>query len=202
MSVWAGLRQTPWKGWNEGRRLLLRPFAHLVLRWHGVSVGSRSKIFGLPLIQRHAGSTITLGDDVHLRSWFASSPLGLRRCVLATWQRDAELTLGDGAGLSGAVICAATRIAIGRRVQIGAHTTIVDTDFHPLDAELRRHRPRDGDMLPVVVEDDVWIGMSVLVLKGSRIGAGAVIGAGSVVTGAIPERALAAGNPARVLRTL
>jgi acetyltransferase-like isoleucine patch superfamily enzyme len=55
---------------------------------------------------------------------------------------------------------------------------------------------------PVVIEDEVWIGFNVLVLPGVRVGTQSVIGAGAVVTRDVPPRSVAAGNPARVLRSL
>lgn len=54
---------------------------------------------------------------------------------------------------------------------------------------------------PIVIEDHAWLGVGVIVLDGVRIGAGAVIGAGSVVTRDVPPDAIAAGAPARVIGT-
>lgn len=54
----------------------------------------------------------------------------------------------------------------------------------------------------MLIEDDVFLGTQTLVLKGSHIGRGAVIGAGSVVAGEIPPQVIAAGNPARIVREL
>lgn len=54
-----------------------------------------------------------------------------------------------------------------------------------------------GDL---VIENDVWIGYEAIVLPGAKIGNGAIIGARAVVTGTIPPYAIAAGNPARVIR--
>lgn len=53
---------------------------------------------------------------------------------------------------------------------------------------------------PIIIEDDVWIGYGCIVLSGVHIGKGAVIGAGSIVTQNIPPYAIAAGNPAKVIR--
>jgi len=53
-----------------------------------------------------------------------------------------------------------------------------------------------------VIEDDVFIGMGVIVLKGSHLGRGCVVGAGSVVSGTFPPGSIVAGNPARVVRAL
>jgi acetyltransferase-like isoleucine patch superfamily enzyme len=94
------------------------------------------------------------------------------------------------------------RIVIGDRVTVGANSSIVDTDFHPIDAQQRQADPNAGKTAPIVIEDDVFIGMECLILKGAHIGAGSVIGARSVVTGHIPPGVIAAGSPARVIRRL
>ncbi|MBA3868204.1 MAG: hypothetical protein H0X30_03550 [Anaerolineae bacterium] len=104
--------------------------------------------------------------------------------------------------MTGGSITAEKEIVIGDRVSIGANTIIVDSDFHPLDLQLRLDNPNVGDKKSVIIENDVFIGMSVLILKGSHIGAGSIIGAGSVVTGYIPPGVVAAGNPARIIHKL
>jgi maltose O-acetyltransferase len=53
---------------------------------------------------------------------------------------------------------------------------------------------------PVVVEDDIWIGARVIILPGIRIGKGAILGAGAIVTRDVPPYAICVGNPARVVR--
>ncbi|WP_231390068.1 DapH/DapD/GlmU-related protein [Sphingobacterium pedocola] len=54
----------------------------------------------------------------------------------------------------------------------------------------------------VVLEKGCWIGANVIILPGVTIGKNAVIGAGSVVTKSIPEKVIAVGNPAKVIRSL
>ena len=73
------------------------------------------------------------------------------------------------------------------------------TPLHPLDPELRR---RQEFGRPIDVGSDVWVGGGALILPGVRIGARAVIGAGSVVTRDVPEGVFAAGNPCRVVREI
>lgn len=70
----------------------------------------------------------------------------------------------------------------------------IDADFQWPDAPVEAQ--------PVHVSDNVWIGFDTVVLPGTRIGTGSVIGARSVVVGEIPEYCVAAGNPARVIRSL
>lgn len=199
-------RATPWKAVNETKRLVSSPVIRLYFALHGVRWNSRWHVYGLPLIQRYRGSTITIGNDLWMRNWFSSNPLGVRhKCVLATWSPGAQIEIGDSVGMSGVTICSQTRVRVGDRVAIGNNTTITDTNFHSLDSEVRRVdslTPTGCDSEEIVIEADCFIGMEVLILKGAHIGRGSVIGAGSVVAGDIPARALAAGNPARVIREL
>jgi len=194
-------RQTPWKALTELRRYATLPLARLTFMLSGVAWQDGWRIYGAPIIQRHAGSTIAIGRNLTLRSWYASNPLGVvRRTLLCTWAHGAQLIIGDGVGMTGAVIVAQTRVEIGNHVWIGANSTIVDTDFHPLAPEARRVAPTAGNSVPIVIEDEVFIGMWTIILKGVRIGRGAVIGAGAVVTRDVPAGAVAAGNPARLIR--
>ena len=73
------------------------------------------------------------------------------------------------------------------------------TPMHPFNAELRR---REEFGKPVEIGSDVWVGGGAIILPGVRIGARAVIGAGSVVTRDVPEGVFAAGNPCRVIRQI
>ncbi len=198
-----GALDTPWKAVNEVRRLVAWPWARAYVAAHGVRWRRGWRLYGTPLIQRHRGSRISAGEDLELRSWFSSNPLGVRqRCVLATWRAGAVIEIGAGVGMSGVTVCAQTTIRIGDRVMIGAGTTIVDTDFHPLAAAQRRLDPGGGTAAPIEIGHDCFLGMHVIVLKSSVIGRGAVVGAGSVIAGSVPAGAVVAGNPARVVASL
>jgi maltose O-acetyltransferase len=88
------------------------------------------------------------------------------------------------------------------RIRIGAYSLLgpgvqVVTPLHPMDPQLRRRQEYGR---PVDIGSDVWIGGGAIVLPGVRIGDGAVIGAGSVVTRDVPAGMFAAGNPCRVIR--
>jgi acetyltransferase-like isoleucine patch superfamily enzyme len=143
---------------------------------------------------------VRIGDRLGLRSSLVSNPLAPSHpVVLCTWRPQAELIIGNDFAMTGGVICAAHSIHIGDRVAVGANCTIIDTDFHPLNPAERRRHPNDAAVAPVVIEDDVFIGMHSLVLKGVRLGRGCVIGAGSVVTRDVPAGMIAAGNPAKLI---
>ena len=108
----------------------------------------------------------------------------------------AELSIGAGTYINyGTNISARRSMKIGENCNIGQYCIIMDADYHSLDDHSRPDTPE-----PVEIGNDVWLGARVIVLKGSKIGDGATIGANSVVRGTIPSGAIAAGNPARVIR--
>jgi acetyltransferase-like isoleucine patch superfamily enzyme len=122
-----------------------------------------------------------------------------------------RMTVGDYCYFTNAVLLCEMEIRVGNYVVIGWNTTVTDTDFHPLapaeriaDAiacsPLGQGRPRPEVLKkPVIIEDNVWIGPNATILKGVRIGAGAFIEAGSLVTRDVPPRARVLGNPAQVI---
>ena len=90
-------------------------------------------------------------------------------------------------------------IAIGDDVQIGPNVQLL-TPTHPIDPDTRRARWEAAE--PIAIEGNVWLGGGVIVLPGVTIGENTVVGAGSIVTKDLPKNVVAAGNPARVVRSL
>jgi len=193
----------PWTLWTELRRIATWPIIWLTFWRHGVQWGRRWRIFGRPIIQRHRGSTIDLGDGLALRSSLRSNPLSpYHPVVLSTRSTSAVISVGSDCGFTGATLVAEERIEIGNRVLIGANASLVDTNFHPLPPDRRRAAPNAGAHAPITVGDDVFIGMNSLILKGVTLGDGCVVGAGSVVSSDVPPYTVVAGNPATVVREL
>lgn len=107
------------------------------------------------------------------------------------------LVLGERVFINtGSTIVANHRIEIGDDCLIGDLAAIFDTDFHPIEPS------RPIRFAPVRLGVNVWIGRAVTILPGVTIGDHSVIAAGSVVTDDIPAKTLAAGTPARPIRTL
>lgn len=108
-----------------------------------------------------------------------------------------QIEAGDDVSISAFVhIWGMGGVTIGNRVMIASHTAITSLT-HDYTAE-RMH----GTVLaaPVVIEDDVWIGTHCVILPGVRIGRGAVVAAGAVVTRDVPPETIVAGVPARPLK--
>lgn len=113
-------------------------------------------------------------------------------CHLAV-NEGATLTLGSGYINNNASIDCFTSITIGHGVAISSGVTIRDSDNHAING-------KSAIAAPVVIEDHVWIGLNATILKGVRIGSGAVVAAGAVVTSDVPCNALVGGVPARVIK--
>lgn len=90
-------------------------------------------------------------------------------------------------------------IYVGDNVLFGPNV-VVATANHPIDPTLRKKGLQYNK--DVHIEENVWIGASVVIVPGVRIGKNSIIGGGSVVTKDIPEGVVAVGNPCRVLREI
>lgn len=113
----------------------------------------------------------------------------------------ALIEIGTHTRLSNNVsIIACTAVTLGEECLIGDGVSIMDSDFHRVEPARRRETPEND--APVSIGRNVWLGNRVMVLKGVSIGDNSVIAAGAVVTRSIPENCLAAGNPARVIRSI
>ncbi len=125
-----------------------------------------------------------------------------------------RVEIGSYCYFSNVILLCEQELQIGNYVIIGWNTTIADSDFHPISPAARirdaiacspsgKHLVRpEIPISPVFIEDDVWVGPNVTILKGVRIGAGAFIEPGALVTRNVPPRARVMGNPAQVVGTV
>lgn len=190
---------------NVINQLLLLPtrlFGERALKTAGVRYGRGLRLYGVPVVAVAQGSSLTLGNSVVLCSLSEFTALGVNHAVvLRTLLPGAKLLIGNNVGISGGTLCAAVHVEVGDGTMLGANVTIADTDFHPVASPERRYAPlSEAEHAPVIIGKNVFIGTGSIVLKGVTIGDNAVIGAGSVVTKDVPAGAIAAGNPARILR--
>lgn len=104
----------------------------------------------------------------------------------------AEFNVGNSFINSDAKIRCHKSITIGDDCAISHDFTVMDSNAHYLNG--------DNKTAPVVIEDHVWIGTRVTILSGVKVGTGAVIAAGSVVTKDVPAGSLVGGNPAKIIK--
>jgi acetyltransferase-like isoleucine patch superfamily enzyme len=124
-----------------------------------------------------------------------------------------EILIGDNVfNGPGSKIWSAKKITIGNRVLIAHHVNIHDNISHPLNSA-DRHKDflhvfststfqKGVDLREdeVIIEDDSWIGFNSTIMKGVRIGKGAIIGACTLITEDVPPFAVVVGNPARIIK--
>ena len=178
------------------------PITRLMAAWWRITLGRGCRFYGLPIFRRIPESTIKAGARCKFLSASWINFAGINHpCILATLGEGAIISIGDDCGFSGVSIGAGVSVTIGDRVMVGANASISDTDWHPVDP-VRRAAGEQGTMSPVCIEDDVWLGANVVVLKGVTIGKGTTVAANSVVTKSIPPRVIAAGVPARVIKQI
>lgn len=154
---------------------------------------------GRPLIIKRRHSTIIIGERWTACSLPKYNSIGvIQRVLVRTCEHDAVIRIGDDVGMSGCTISAHKSITIGNHVLIGSGVLITDSDAHSRDIKARRMGV-GGDSRPVVIEDDVFVGARAIILKGVKLGRGAIVGAGAVVSKNVPEYCIVAGNPAKVV---
>jgi acetyltransferase-like isoleucine patch superfamily enzyme len=145
--------------------------------------------------------SISIGKNFHAVSDRKRSFLTLFSPCHLTVIGDGHILLGEHVGLNGTTIAARGTISIGDNTMIGPNTIIVDHDGHPAWPPEARWST-GGAIADIKIEEDVWIGMNCLILKGVIIGKGSVIAAGSVVVSDVEPACLYAGNPAKKIRLL
>lgn len=147
--------------------------------------------------------------------------LGSNSCISGNFVFENEtgvISIGDRTFIGGGMFICTNKIQIGNDVMFSWGCTVIDTDAHSLVWQHRRSDVEDwckglkenktGNFKDwrnvkceqVIIKDKAWIGFNVIILKGVTIGEGAVIGAGSVVTKDVPDFAVVAGNPAKIIK--
>jgi len=163
-----------------------------------VSVGAGSRVNWIRLGAR--GGEVRIGSQ------------SIVECRISFDSPNGRVSIGDRSYIGASALVCHTSIEIGNDVIISWGVTVVDHNSHALEWEHRRDditmwregkKNWDGVKIgPVVIEDKVWIGFGASILKGVRIGNGAVVGAQAVVTRDVAPFTIVAGNPARVVREL
>lgn len=138
---------------------------------------------------------VEFGDDCLIIS-NAIKPVCIR-----TLASDALVKLGDHSGLNGTSIQCVKQVTIGALSNI-ADAYITDTPAHSLSKHRRLETIEDIPASPVVIGNNVWVSVQVVILNGVNIGDNSVIGACSLVRKNIPQNTFSAGNPLTIICTI
>lgn len=184
----------------------------LVMKMTKTKYGKNLLLKGVPVIFNKGGATLKIGDHVTIKSSFLSNLVGLySRTIIVTRAPEAVIEIGDNVGISGATIYARKGIYIGENTCVGGNCKILDNDFHPIDVEERLRLLNDvhggdaADLIPtreIHIGKNCFLGCNSIILKGTVLGDGCVVGAGAVVSGKFEDNCVIAGNPAKVIKRL
>jgi acetyltransferase-like isoleucine patch superfamily enzyme len=184
---------------NKLNILIFKYLIRFVCYVKGAKIGKGVVFNGFPVIRRYENSHIFIGNHCEFNSAKHSVPVGLqKRCTFVTLRQESEIIFGNNSGGSGITVLAALKIYVGNDVLIGAHSMLIDNDFHHSDPK-KRHVSNDIPARPIIIENNVFIGANCMILKGVTIGENSVIGANSVVINNIPRNSIAIGNPCKVV---
>lgn len=176
-----------------------------LLRLNGVRIGMDAKLLGKINLYRMQGKGISIGHRCVLSSDFQANPLNRGAYVSFTLlEKNSLISIGNDCGLSSCSIISKISVKIGNEVLVGAGVIITDTDFHKIGSYNRRYHSNQVDIAckPVCIEDNVWLGANVMILKGVTIGRNSVVAAGSIVTKTVAPDTLVAGIPARAIKKI
>lgn len=167
-------------------------------------LGKNTRLYGSARIQNARGSSHSIRIGNH----------SIIKGELLVFAHGGEIAIGEWCYVGeGTRIWSAQSIKIGSRVLISHNVNIFDNLTHPLSASARHRQfvqisrvghPTQIELgeRAVIVDDDVLIGAGSTILRGVKIGQGAVVGAGSLVNHDVPAWVVVAGNPARIIREI
>lgn len=178
----------------------------LQVKLFGVKYQSGFICYGGVVFRRGPLSKISLGKNLIIvsSSRRCSSASLYAKTKLQTFQKTAQILIGDDVHLNGtSIVARSKKIIIGSGTIIAPNVMIIDSDFHviwpPENRGISAVVDRDQD---VIIGENVWIGARSIILKGVTIGTNSIIGAGSVVTKNVDPNCLYAGNPAKKIKSL
>lgn len=174
----------------------------ILLKIMKIKYGKKLLLKGTPVIINKNGANMQIGENVTIKSSFLSNLIGLySRTIIITRTKEAKIVIGNNVGISGATIYARKGIEIGDNTLIGGNAKILDNDFHPIEIEARNKDIKEKILAkPIKIGKNCFIGCNSIILKGTELGDGCIVGAGAVVSGKFEANSVIVGNPAKIIK--
>lgn len=170
-------------------------FCRLKMGVAGIEYGRNVCFHGNAILSRAPQSFIKIGDNCTFNSSSLFNNRGINhKCIVAT-QQGACIKIGIGCGFSGVSIVSSNSVTIGNNVLVGTNCMIGDRNDH--EDRFPQFPPK-----PVVIGNNVWIGMNSTIMRGVTVGDNSIIGANSLVTKDVPSNVIAAGIPAKIIKAI
>ena len=183
--------------------IIAQLYTRVILSAYNV-VFSSIRTTGIPVLMINRKGCMKIGKNFSMNNIIYGNPIGCYEKCTFYVSEGSSIEIGDNVGISQSALISYSSIKIGNNVKIGGGTCLYTTDFHSLDADIRRSSQdlKNRKCLPITICDNVFIGAKSIILKGVTIGANSIIGAGSVVTKSVPANEIWAGNPAKFIRKI
>lgn len=173
---------------------------NLICHFKSFSINRPFNIWGRMYFLFYGSGSIKIGKNFRAVSHKLRSFITIYSPCKFTVIGDGKIIIGDNVGINGTVIVSRARVSIGDNTMIAPNVIIMDHNGHnpwPVDERwLVQDIPED-----IIIGKNVWIGINSLILKGVKIGDGAVIAAGSIVTRNVRCNSLYAGSPAKFVKS-
>ena len=155
-----------------------------------IKIGKCSKLSNVTLFIRGNGHSVIIGNNCDYTGGII-------------WIEDhgSELKIGDGTTIVSANFYLTepwSRILVGKDCMFAYNIDFRTGDSHSIiDKNTKR---RFNYSMDITIDDHVWIGTDVKILKGVHVESGSIVGSGAVLTSSIPQNCIAAGNPAKIIK--
>ena len=165
---------------------------------------SNAKIEGTPIIKQPSlmigKGKISYGKNVQL-GYYPSPFFYSGYSHIEARTENSLINFGDNININNnLVIIAEKEVKFSNNILIGSNVEIYDSDFHTVS--INRWGNKNYKVASVLINDNVWIGSNVKILKGVEIGFNTVISNSSVVTKSFPENVIVGGIPAKIIKKI
>lgn len=175
--------------------LLTTFYCKIKLRAQGIKYGKNIKFRGNCLFFKYPNTSIIIGNNCSFNSLSRFNFRGINhKCILQTGP-GGKITIGNNCGFSGISIVSSCNVSLQDNVMCGANVSIGDRNDH--EDLYPQFIPK-----PIIIGNNVWIGMNCTIMRGVTIGDNTIIGANSLVTKDIPANVIAGGVPCKIIKEI